>query len=300
MEEILTEATVAFIGGSGLYEMDGLAGVDEVSVDTPFGSPSDAIVVGSLGDTRVAFLPRHGRGHRFSPTDVPVRANIYALKSLGVERIASVSAVGSLREDVRPLDLVVPDQLIDRTRSRASTFFEHGIAAHVGFADPFCVALSDSLKSAAQRVPVTTHPDGTYVVMEGPQFSTRAESELYRSWGASVIGMTALPEAKLAREAEICYATLALVTDYDCWHHSEESVSVELVVGNLRKSVDTSREVLRTLVAELPDERNCECATALNGAIITRPDLIDRDTRVRLSAIIGRYVGLPEAVGSSA
>ncbi len=284
------EATLAVIGGSGLYAMPGLEGARRVSVETPFGAPSDDIVMGTVGKTGVAFLPRHGRGHRLLPGEVPARANIYALKPLGVERIVSVSAVGSLKEEVKPQDMVIPDQLIDRTRGRRSTFFGDGLAAHVVFADPFCPQLSVALADAAQQEGVTTHRGGTYVVMEGPQFSTRAESELYRSWNASVIGMTALPEAKLAREAELCYATLALVTDYDCWHESEESVSVELVVANLQRGVATSQRVLRTLVAALPAGRDCACGSALRDAIITSHDAIPEEARIRLSAIIGKYL----------
>ena len=291
----MAEARLAFIGGSGLYQMDGLTDPEEVNVATPFGEPSDGIVVGTLEGASVAFLPRHGRGHRFSPTEIRARANIYALKSLGVERIVSISAVGSLQERIRPLDMLVPDQLIDRTVRRVSTFFEDGIAAHVGFSDPFCPALSNALSTAARQESVTAHGGGTYVVIEGPQFSTRAESELYRSWGASVVGMTALPEAKLAREAEICYATLALVTDYDCWHQSEEEVSVELVVANLAKSVVASQRVLRDLVAAIPLSRDCRCGSALEKAIITSAERIDENTRSRLSAIIGKYLEVAEA-----
>ncbi len=287
----MSAGRVGFIGGSGLYEMEGLIGAQEVDVETPFGPPSDSIVVGELSGSQVAFLPRHGRGHRISPTKLPARANIYALKTLGVERIVSISAVGSLQEGVRPLDMLIPDQIIDRTRSRVNTFFDEGIVAHVAFSDPFCPELSRAVGEAAAAVgEATVHEGGAYVVMEGPQFSTRAESALYRSWGASVIGMTALPEAKLAREAEICYATLALVTDYDTWHETEEEVSVELVVQNLVRNVGASRRVIRSLVPEIPSERDCVCSSALNNAIITDGELIDRATRARLSAIIGRYM----------
>ena len=291
----MVEAKIGFIGGSGLYEMTGLSDLEEIEATTPFGAPSDTITVGSLEGNRVAFLPRHGRGHRFSPTEIPARANIYALRALGVERIVSISAVGSLREDIRPLDMVVPDQIIDRTRARASSFFGDGIVAHVGFADPYCPELSGALSDAARLQQVTTHAGGTYVVMEGPQFSTRAESELYRSWGASVIGMTALPEAKLAREAEICYSTLALVTDYDCWRPSEEEVSVELVVANSIKNVAASQRVLKALVSAVPPRRGCACGSALQGAVITSPDLISDDIRTRLSPIIGKYLGVTKA-----
>jgi 5'-methylthioadenosine phosphorylase len=286
----MAEANVAFIGGSGLYDMDGLADREQVNIETPFGPPSDTIVVGALDGVRVAFLPRHGRGHRISPTELPARANIYALKMLGVERIVSISAVGSLKEHVKPLDVVVPDQLIDRTWNRASTFFGDGIVAHVGFAEPFCPVLSCALAQAARQQGVTTHVGGACVVIEGPQFSTRAESELYRSWGASIIGMTALPEAKLAREAEICYATLALVTDYDCWHQSEESVSVELVVENLRRNVSNSQRIIRGLVQQIPSDRGCPCASALKNAIITSPERIPESARKRLAIIVDRYL----------
>ena len=286
----MVEARIGIIGGSGLYEMDGLSGVREMELDTPFGKPSDAIILGELDTVKVAFLPRHGRGHRFSPTQVPARANIYALKTLGVERIISVSAVGSLREELRPLDLVVPDQLIDRTRQRASTFFDGGLVAHVGFADPFCADLGDVLYDAARRCNAVAHMGGTYVVMEGPAFSTRAECNVYRTWRADVIGMTALPEAKLAREAEICYATLACVTDYDCWREATEVVTVEMVVANLMKNVSTFRAILREALPRIPLERSCPCASALESAIITSRDRIPQETRETMRPIIGKYL----------
>lgn len=286
----MAEARVAVIGGSGLYEMEGLSGVREVKPQTPFGAPSDAIVLGELGGVPMAFLPRHGRGHHISPTELPVRANIFALKTLGVEMVISISAVGSLKEEVRPLDLVIPDQLIDRTRQRASTFFGDGLVAHVAFADPFCPDLSAALTAASLEAGATTHKGGTYVVMEGPAFSTRAESLLYRSWGASVIGMTALPEAKLAREAEMCYAILACATDYDCWHDTEESVSVEMVVANLLKNVATSKGILRRLVPGLTQERRCSCASALKDAIITARDAMPWRTRQRLAPLVNKYL----------
>jgi 5'-methylthioadenosine phosphorylase len=286
----LTEAALGFIGGSGLYDIEGLTDRQEVEVSTPFDDPSDIIVTGSLDGVRVAFLPRHGRGHRISPTEIPVRANIYALKSLGVERILSVSAVGSLKEELRPLDLVIPDQIIDRTKSRVSTFFGEGLVAHVGFADPFCANLRRDALDAALGL-TTVHDGGTYVVIEGPQFSTRAESALYRSWGADVIGMTALPEAKLAREAEICYATLAFVTDYDVWREAEEDVSVEMVVANLMENVDTARSIIRNITARVSPEYKCGCGTALETAIITSRDLIPRETRERLGLLVDKYLG---------
>ena len=280
------EARVAVIGGSGLYEMDGLTDVQEVKATTPFGDPSDIILVGLLEGTPVAFLPRHGRGHRINPSQLPARANIYALKSLGVERVISVSAVGSLREEIRPLDMVVPDQLIDRTKGRPATFFEDGLAAHVSFADPFCAVLSGAVTQATEEVGATVHSGGTYVVMEGPAFSTRAESHLYRSWGADVVGMTALPEAKLAREAELCYTVLACATDYDVWNHETADVSVEGVVANLQQNVATSREILRRAIPRIPVDRECPCATALQDAIITAPDRITPEVRRRLRLLV--------------
>ena len=286
----MAEAEIAFIGGSGLYDIDGLTDAEQVIIDTPFGQPSDAVTVGTLEGRRVAFLARHGKGHRHLPSEIPFRANIYALKLLGVKRIISVSAVGSLQEGIAPLDMVVPDQIIDRTRGRVSTFFGDGVAAHVGFADPFCPELRRDLVETARNRTVTVHDGGVYVVMEGPQFSTRAESNLYRSWGASIIGMTALPEAKLAREAEICYATLALVTDYDVWHQSEAEVSVDLVVANLMKNVETTQTLLPDLSSRSSDSRGCNCPSALERAIITSRDLITDEAKSRLSAIIARYL----------
>ena len=285
----MAEAALGFIGGSGLYDIEGLTDRREVEVSTPFGDPSDTIVTGSLDGVPVAFLPRHGRGHRITPTEIPVRANIYALKSLGVEMILSVSAVGSLKEELRPLDLVIPDQIIDRTKSRVSTFFGDGLVAHVGFADPFCAYLRRNALDASHGL-TTVHDGGTYVVIEGPQFSTRAESALYRSWGADVIGMTALPEAKLAREAEICYATLAFVTDYDVWRESEEDVSVEMVIANLMKNVETARTIIRNVTARVSPQRKCGCGTALETAIITGRDLIPPETRERLGLLVDKYI----------
>ena len=281
---------IGIVGGSGLYAMEGLTNAQPVDVETPFGKPSDSIIVGELWGTPVAFLPRHGRGHRISPTDLPVRANIYALKTLGVERLISVSAVGSLREELRPLDMVVPDQLIDRTYRRVSTFFENGIVGHIAFAHPFCSRLSGLLYDATVAAGVTTHMGGTCIVMEGPAFSTVAESNMYRSWGADIIGMTALPEAKLAREAEMCYATLACVTDYDVWHSTEEQVTVELVVANLLKNVAASQEALRLLLPTIPTERPCDCGSALRDALITSRDVIPGETREKLQPILGKYI----------
>jgi len=288
------EAKLGVIGGSGLYEIDGLTDVEEARVKTPFGDPSDAIVLGTLEGTRVAFLPRHGRGHRILPTELPVRANIWALKSLGVEWIISVSAVGSLKEDVQPLDIVIPDQIIDRTKSRVNTFFGEGIVVHCTFADPFCPVLSQLLYQAAYyhagtHVP-RVHPGGTYLAMEGPFFSTRAESNLYRSWGASIIGMTALPEAKLAREAEICYATIACVTDYDCWHEVHESVTIDMVISNLMRTVDAAKVVIKKASGQLPQHRECGCASALKDAIITARELILPEKKEELALLIGKYL----------
>jgi len=286
----MVEARIGVIGGTGLYTMEDLIDVEEIKPRTPFGDPSDTIAVGSLEGTRVAFLPRHGIGHRFSPTEIPVQANIFALKSLGVEWIISVSAVGSLQEEIRPLDLVIPDQLIDRTKSRERTFFGKGVVAHVGFAEPFCPTLSGILYEAAKEVGVRVHRGGTYVVMEGPLFSTKAESSLYRSWGASVIGMTALPEAKLAREAEIHYATLACSTDYDVWHESHEPVTVEMIISNLAKNVDNSKKIIRSAIKRLPDGPGCVCASALENAIVTAPEVIPAETKNDLRLLIGKYV----------
>ena len=285
----MSEARIAIIGGSGLYEMGGLAGVHDVEMDTPFGKPSDSIVLGTLDGVKVAFLPRHGKGHGISPSRLPVRANIFALKTLGVERIISISAVGSLREEYRPLDLVVPDQVIDRTRQRASTFFDDGVVAHVAFADPFCPVLSGLLYQSTQENGAPAHMGGTYVVMEGPAFSTKAECAMYRSWGADVIGMTALPEAKLAREAEICYATLACVTDYDCWREANEMVTVEMVVANLKKNAATSQAVLRGVIPQVPIERSCPCSSALKDAIITTRDHIPGELVETMRPVLGKY-----------
>jgi 5'-methylthioadenosine phosphorylase len=283
-------ALIAIIGGSGLYDLQGLKNVRQVRPETPYGPPSDAITLGELEGVPIAFLPRHGAGHSISPSELPARANVYALKTLGVERVVSVSAVGSLQERIHPQDLVLPDQIIDRTRGRPSTFFEGGIVAHVAFAEPFCPELRSLLHQGAQAVGARSHLGGTMVVMDGPQFSTRAESNLYRSWGASVIGMTALPEAKLAREAEICYATLACATDYDCWHENEEPVSVEMIVQNLLRNVAVSKELLRRVIHQVPEKRACACASALKDAIITAPGAIPPEVKRRLAPIIGRYV----------
>ena len=286
----MPDPKIAFIGGSGLYDIDGMENRQELTVETPFGDPSDAIVVGEINGVEAAFLPRHGLGHRFSPSEIPVKANIYALKSLGVERVVSVSAVGSLKEHIKPLDLVVPDQIIDRTRRRSDTFFGDGIVAHVGFADPFCNELRRIAFESASLEDVDCHDGGTYLVIEGPQFSTRAESAVYRSWGANVIGMTALPEAKLAREAELCYTTLAFVTDYDVWHDTEEEVTVEMVIQNLTHNVATAQGIIRRMLAEIPDNRTCGCESALKNAVITSRELITKDAQNRLGILVNKYL----------
>jgi len=286
----MPEAKIGIIGGSGLYKMEGMTNIEEVKLTTPFGEPSDAIILGNLEGVRTAFLPRHGEGHRISPSDLPVKANIYALKSLGVERIVSVSAVGSLREEIKPLDLVIPDQVIDRTRGRDSTFFSDGIVAHVAFAEPFCPALSQTLFKAAITAGAKVHKGGTYLAIEGPQFSTKAESQLYRSWGADIVGMTALPEAKLAREAEICYAILAIVTDYDCWHLSHESVTAEMILANLQKGIDMAKKILGLSIPSMPQLRDCACAAALKDAIVTAPQYIPERKKRDLGLLIGKYL----------
>jgi len=285
-------AKIGIIGGSGLYEMAELEDVEEVRLDTPFGAPSDAFIIGTLGKQRVAFLPRHGVGHRFTPTEVPFRANIYGMKLLGVERILSASAVGSLQEKYAPLDMVIPDQFFDRTRGRVreSTFFGDGIVAHVSFGHPVCAEVGDVLEAACKTAGVTTHRGGTYICMEGPAFSTIAESNVYRSWGMDIIGMTNLQEAKLAREAEICYATLALVTDYDCWHPDHDAVSVDTVVEYLYKNVRNAQVIMQESVKRLAEqERTCKCGTALKNAIFTAPHLWPEQTARKLEAIIKKY-----------
>ena len=286
-----TKAEIGVIGGSGLYEMAGLTDGEEVRIATPFGDPSDAIMLGALSGRRVAFLPRHGRGHRINPTNVPFRANIFALKILGVKRILSVSAVGSLTERIHPLDMVVPDQLIDRTKSRPSTFFNDGVVVHVGFANPFCNELSGLVFEEASSQGVSVHRGGTYLAIEGPQFSTVAESELYRSWGASIIGMTAVPEAKLAREAEMCYATLACSTDYDCWHPEHDAVTADMIMGNLAENAEHAKSIVSAVVSRIPETAGCRCQSALEGAIVTAPELIPPRVRDELAPLIGKYVG---------
>jgi len=288
----MTTAKIGIIGGSGLYQMPELTEVDEIQLDTPFGEPSDKFIIGTLEGERVAFLPRHGRGHRFTPSEVPFRANIYGMKLLGVERILSASAVGSLQEKYAPLDMVIPGQFFDRTRarSRESTFFGDGIVAHIAFAHPVCKDLGDILEESCRAAQVKAHRGGTYICMEGPAFSTVAESNVYRSWGMDVIGMTNLQEAKLAREAEICYATLALVTDYDCWHTGHDAVTVETVIEYLNKNVRNAQLIMKQAVKSLAGKpRSCKCGSALQNAIFTAPDLWPEATTRRLQAIIGKY-----------
>ncbi len=290
----MPQATIGVIGGSGLYRMESMTEVEEVKVQTPFGDPSDVLTVGKVNGVSMAFLPRHGRGHRISPSEIPVRANIWALKSLGVEYVISVSAVGSLREDIAPRDLIIPDQLFDRTKSRVNSFYEGGIVVHCTFAQPFCPTLSKLLLDAGRALAdVKVHEGGTYVCMEGPLFSTKAESLTYRKLGMDIIGMTALPEAKLAREAELCYATIACATDYDCWHESEESVTVEMVIGNLFANVANAQRILQSVAQHIPENRSqltCGCASALASAILTDRAFIPAEVKEKYSLLIGKYL----------
>ena len=285
----MRQAQIGIIGGSGLYSMPGFEAREEVDIDTPWGRPSDSYVVGVLAGKPVAFLARHGRGHRISPSELNFRANIYGMKSLGVERILSLSAVGSLKEEHRPLDFVLPDQFFDRTRGRVSTFFGDGLVAHISFADPICPQLSEVLHKSARTVGVNATKGGTYLCMEGPAFSTKAESTVYRSWGMDVIGMTNLQEAKLAREAEICYVTVAMVTDYDCWHPAHDAVTVTDIIANLNQNAENACKVVAAAVAAMPAERTCKCGAALAHAIITDRKLVPGATRKKLELIIGKY-----------
>ncbi len=284
--------TLGILGGSGLYQMKEMSDIEEIKIDTPFGPPSDNIIVGTLSKKRVAFLPRHGRGHRYSPSDINYRANIFAFKKIGVSQIISASAVGSLKLEHKPLDIVIPDQFVDRTTRRASTFFSDGIVAHVGFGDPVCRELSGIVRQAAVNAGVSVKFGGTYLNMEGPAFSTKAESNLYRSWGMDIIGMTNIQEAKLAREAEICYLTMAFVTDYDCWHQVEESVTVDMILDNLRKNVENAQKILKEVAKLVPEKRDCTCHHALQNAIVTSPESVPAALKEKLAPIIGRYVGL--------
>ena len=282
--------TLAVIGGSGIYEMEGLTDIQEVRLNTPFGEPSDAIVIGTLHGRRVAFLPRHGRGHRISPSELNSRANIYALKKLGATQIVSVSACGSLREDFAPRDIVIPDQLFDRTRGRPLSFFGNGLVVHISLAEPFCSRLSELLYQAVVATGARVHKGGAFITIEGPRFSTRAESRVYRQWGMDIIGMTATPEAQLAREAEMCYATMAHVTDYDVWHETEEPVTVEAIVQNLMANAAIARQAIQNLVALLPAEFDCPCQHALRDAIITRPEYVPEHVRRNLELLVGKYL----------
>jgi 5'-methylthioadenosine phosphorylase len=288
MTGVNAAAAVGVIGGSGFYEL--LDNAREVAIETPFGAPSDSFFLGEIGGVPVAFLPRHARGHRILPSEVNFRANIWGMKKLGVTHVLSATAVGSLREELEPLDIVVPDQLFDRTKARASTFFGDGIVAHVGFADPFCAQLSAAVVEHGRAVGATVHDGGTYVCIEGPQFSTRAESHVYRRMGFDIIGMTNLQEAKLAREAELCYATMALVTDYDVWYEGEEDVTLEQVLANVRRNVETAQAIVRSVIPALDLECDCACRHALSTAIVTPGELIPEATRVKLDLLIGGYV----------
>ncbi|HEY7304324.1 MAG TPA: S-methyl-5'-thioadenosine phosphorylase [Bryobacteraceae bacterium] len=284
-------AQIGIIGGSGLYSMPGFHALDEVRLTTPFGDPSDAYMIGDLEGKTVAFLARHGRGHRISPSELNFRANVFGLKMLGVERILSLSAVGSLKQEHAPLDFVIPDQFFDRTKGRASTFFGNGIVAHISFADPVCPQLAPLAHGCASKIGIHSKLGGTYLCMEGPAFSTRAESNLYRSWGMDVIGMTNLTEAKLAREAEICYATIAMVTDYDCWHEDHDAVTVNEIIQNLTKNAENACKLVREVVQRIPTERTCKCGSALRHAIITDRASIPAETRQKLELLIGKYTG---------
>jgi 5'-methylthioadenosine phosphorylase len=284
------DSEIGIIGGSGLYDMEGLTDRQEVTLDTPFGPPSGPYVTATLRGRRVAFLARHGAGHRILPGELNFRANIFGFKLLGVERILSASAVGSLRDDYKPLDIVVPDQFFDRTKGRISTFFGGGLAAHVGFSHPVCGELAGLAVESARAVGARVHGSGTYVCMEGPAFSTLAESKAYRSWGFDIIGMTNLQEAKLAREAEICYTTIALVTDYDCWHPDHDSVTVDMIIGNLVANASAAQKIIAETVGRMPAARGCRCGRALESAIITRPEHVPADVRKTLAPIIGKYL----------
>ena len=285
----MSEVKLAVIGGSGVYDIEALTDVEEQSISTPFGDPSDAIVIGTLSGVRIAFLPRHGRGHRLTPAEVPYRANIWALKSLGVERIISISACGSMKEKYHPRHIVIPDQIYDNTKERDYSFFGDGLVAHIGIADPFCPHLRPLLGEAAEKAGGTVHMGGTFITIEGPRFSTRGESNIYRSWGIDIIGMTAVPEAQLAREAEICYATMAHVTDYDVWHEEEEAVNVEMLIANLMANAALSKQTIAELVPMLTDERPCDCGQTLSAAIITQRDMIPQEKVEQLGPIVAKY-----------
>ncbi|MCQ9208853.1 MAG: S-methyl-5'-thioadenosine phosphorylase [Omnitrophica bacterium] len=284
-------AKIGIIGGSGLYDIEGITVTKKTQLDTPFGKPSDEFTLGNLEGKEIVFLPRHGRGHKILPSELNYRANIYGMKKLGVERIISVSAVGSFKEEVKPRDFLLPDQFVDRTnQARKTTFFGDGVVAHIGFAEPTCSVLIKTLFESAKGLKIPIHLKGTYLNMEGPAFSTRAESHLYKSWGMEVIGMTNMPEARLAREAEICYATLAMVTDYDCWHAEEEVVNADLIVQNMKNNIQNVKRLLKSAIAKVPERRDCPCAQALKGAIITSAEDISEENRKKLDIIIGKYI----------
>ena len=286
----MTNGRIGIIGGSGLYNIEGITDVENIKVETPFGDPSDQFITGKLEGKSVVFLPRHGKTHSILPSELNFRANIYGMKKLGVERIIAVSAVGSMKEEIKPLDIVIPDQFIDRTQGRIGTFFGDGIVGHVSLADPVCPALADTLHKAAISAGATVHKRGTYVCIEGPQFSTRAESQTYRQWDVSIIGMTNLQEARLAREAELCYSTLALSTDYDCWHEGEEDVTAEIVLQNIMKNVDTAKAIIKHALPMIEGERGCGCVNASSNAIVTHKDNIPSEVKERLSVIFGKYL----------
>ena len=286
----MPHAKVGIIGGTGLYEIEGLTQIQELNIDTPFGKPSDTIITGKLNNVSVAFLPRHGRGHRILPHELPSRANIYAFKSIGVDHIIAVNSAGSLREEIHPGTLVIPNQVIDGTKGRVNTFFGNGIAAHVSFAEPFCSELSRIIFASAKEAGAKVKEGGTYITMEGPAFSTKAESNLYRSWGVDIIGMTAVPEAKLARESEICYSCIALVTDYDCWKERTEPVTAEVILACLRQNVEITKNIIKLAVTNIPSQRLCGCSNALKNAIVTAPNLIPADQKEKLKLIIGKYI----------
>jgi len=286
----MAQAKLGVIGGSGLYQIDGMGDIEQVKVTTPYGNPSDVITVGDLGGTKIAFLPRHGQGHHINPSEIPARANIYALKSLGVERIIAVNSAGSFKVNVKPGEIIIPDQIIDRTKGRPSTFFEGGIVAHVPFDEPFCPDLSDSLYEAAQETGYVVHKGGIFIAMEGPAFSTKAESFLHKSWGASVIGMTIIPEAKLAREAEICYASITCVTDYDCWHETHDAVTIEIVLNIMRKNINAAKNIIKLAASKIFNNRECICANALKNSIVTSSNRIPLKVKNDLAILISKYV----------
>ena len=284
------KAKIGVIGGTGLYEIDGMADIREVALDTPFGDPSDSVIVGKLNGIGVAFLPRHGRDHRISPSEIPSRANIYALKSLGVEHVIAINSCGSFKEEIKPGELLVPDQVIDRTRGRPNTFFGDGVVAHVSFAEPFCTDLSHVLYHCAKDAGAAVHKGGTYIAMEGPAFSTRAESQLYKSWGADIIGMTIIPEAKLAREAELCYASICCVTDYDSWKDREEGVTADMIIGYMKNNMNIAKSIIKLAVNKMPEKRNCDCTSALKSAIVTAPAVMSLDQKRKFDLLIGKYI----------